>query len=217
RRGRTSSAPSRPSSTLRNTDHWPMSDSRTSIAGLAALLCASVVLHSAPPPQTPPPARRNVVLFVADGLRRGSVNPDDAPALWALRTQGVDFENSHSVFPTFTTANASAIATGHQLGDTGDFSNTIWPGFAIFDTGNFGLDAGTPVPFIENNRILADLDDHFGGNYLGEPTLLSLARAQGYRTAVVGKVGPVAIQDAAAIAPVGGAFPAFPETVLIDD
>jgi hypothetical protein len=108
------------------------------------------------------------------------VNQADTPALWRVRTQGVHFENSHSVFPTFTTANASSIATGHQIGDTGDFSNTIWTGYATFDTGNFGLAPGTAVPFIENDRVLADLTDHFGGNYLDETTLLAAARAAGY-------------------------------------
>ena len=43
----------------------------------------------------------------------------------AVRDQGVNFANPHSLFPTFTTANASGMATGHYLGDTGDFSNTI--------------------------------------------------------------------------------------------
>ena len=180
----------------------------------AALALLSIGIGTA---QTPQPPRRNVVLFIADGLRYGSVNKDDTPALWTVRTEGVNFENGHSVFPTFTTANASAIATGHQLGDTGNFSNTIWPGFASFDTGNFGLDAGTPVPFIENNRVLADLNDHFGGNYLGEASLLALARAQGYSTAAVGKVGPVGIQDLTAIGPANGAFPSFTESVLVDD
>src|ERR1700710_2643486 len=72
--------------------------------------------------------RRNVIIFVADGLRRGSVNAADMPTFLRIRQTGVDFRNSHSVFPTFTTANASAIATGHGLGDTGDYSNTIYPG-----------------------------------------------------------------------------------------
>ena len=60
---------------------------------------------------------RNVIIFVADGLRYGSVNPEDAPTLYELRRQGTHFSNSHAVFPTFTTPNASAIATGHYLGD----------------------------------------------------------------------------------------------------
>jgi hypothetical protein len=45
------------------------------------------------------------------------------PAMAAVREVGVNFKNPHSVFPTFTTANASAMATGHQLGDTGNYSN----------------------------------------------------------------------------------------------
>jgi predicted AlkP superfamily pyrophosphatase or phosphodiesterase len=69
--------------------------------------------------------KNNVIIFVADGLRRGSVNATDMPTFLKLRTSGVDFRNSHSVYPTFTTANASAIATGHGLGDTGDYSNAI--------------------------------------------------------------------------------------------
>jgi len=161
--------------------------------------------------------RRNVIVFVADGLRHGSVNQRDTPALWQIRTQGVHFRNSYSLFPTFTTANASAIATGHALGDTGDFSNALWVGHATFDTGNYGLASGTPVPFIENNQQIGDLDAHFGGNYLGEMTLLAMARAHGYSTAAVGKLGPTAIQDASVVAPVNGKFPSSPESIVIDD
>jgi arylsulfatase A-like enzyme len=168
--------------------------------------------------QTPSqPARRNVIIFVADGLRHGSVNKTDTPALWRVRTEGVHFENSHSVFPTFTTANASSIATGHQIGDTGDFSNTIWTGYAAYDTGNFGASPGTAVPFIENDRILADLDDHFGGNYLGETTLMAAARDAGYVTAAMGKLGPVVVQDAAAVALENKQFPVAPATIFVDD
>src|SRR5262249_49838015 len=143
--------------------------------------------------------RRNVIVFVADGLRRGSVTAEETPALWRVRQQGVDFSNSHSVFPTFTMANASAIATGHWLGDPGIFSNTIRPGFSMFDTGNFNLLPGTPVPFLENDQVLSDLDDHFGGDVLPFETFLAAARGQGYRTAAIGKVGPVALQDVAAM------------------
>jgi predicted AlkP superfamily pyrophosphatase or phosphodiesterase len=53
------------------------------------------------------------------------VNDAAAPNLSALAGQGVSLVNGHSLFPTFTMANASAIATGHYLGDTGAFSNTL--------------------------------------------------------------------------------------------
>ncbi len=178
------------------------------------VLCGGVVL-SATPRQTAP--KRNVIIFVADGLRHDSVTAADTPALWAVRTKGVHFAESHSVFPTFTTANASAIATGHGLGDTGDFSNTIWTGYPTFDTGAFGLAPGTPVPFVENDRILANLNGHFNGNYLGHDTFMAMARANGYRTASIGKLGPAAIQDVTSIAPVDDGFPPALPGIVIDD
>jgi hypothetical protein len=45
--------------------------------------------------------------FVADGLRPGMVDERTAPAMAALLARGVRFTNTHSLFPTFTTANAS--------------------------------------------------------------------------------------------------------------
>src|SRR5579871_781762 len=81
-----------------------------------------------------PQQRRNVIIFVADGLRYGSINEKDTPALWYVRQHGVHFANSHSLFPTFTTVNAASIATGHGVGDTGDFGNTLWVGYPVFET-----------------------------------------------------------------------------------
>src|SRR5689334_13956838 len=75
--------------------------------------------------------KRNVIIFVADGLRAGSVNATDAPTMLSLRSKGVFFQNSHSIFPTFTMPNGSAIATGHTQGDTGAVTNSIYVGFPI--------------------------------------------------------------------------------------
>src|SRR5476649_1273446 len=111
----------------------------------------------------------NVVLFIPDGLRALIVDQNTAPTMAALRDAGVSFKNSHSLFPTFTTANASAMATGHYLGDTGDFSNIIYVGHPV-------AAGGTVTPFIENDAVLGDLDAHFAGNYLDEITLLQAAR-----------------------------------------
>lgn len=131
----------------------------------------------------------NVILFVADGLRALMVNPDTAPTMYAFKRDGVWFKNSHSLFPTFTTANASALATGHYLGDTGDFSNTIYSGFPLANAN------GSTTPFLENDAVLGEMNEHFAGNYLNEESLLAAARAAGYSTAAVGKLGPTAIQD----------------------
>jgi arylsulfatase A-like enzyme len=159
---------------------------------------------------------RNIVIFVFDGLRAGSVNAVDSPTMFWIRNHGVSFANSHSLFPTFTTANASAIATGHYLGDTGDYSNQIYIGHPVFLDGNFGRPPGSYAPYVENNRVLGDLDAQFNGNYLNEETLLAAARKREFSTASVGKMGPVAIQDVSQLNPVHGGF-AVPQTIIIDD
>lgn len=164
-----------------------------------------------------PTARRNIIIFVADGLRHDSVNAVDAPTLLALRQHGVHFVNSHSLFPTLTTPNAAAIATGHYLGDTGDFSNTEYVGFPVFNHGDFGKPAGSPTPFLENDLVLGDLDEHSpGGNFLNEDSLLALARQHGFNTAAIGKLGPVAIQDVTQLEPAHRQF-RIPQTVILDD
>jgi arylsulfatase A-like enzyme len=127
---------------------------------------------------------RNLVLFIPDGLRALKVNPETAPAMAEVRDKGVNFKNSHSLFPTFTMANGSAMSTGHYLGDTGVFSNTIFTGYTSVPAGD------TVVPFIENDAVLGDIDEHFNGNYLNEETLLKMARQKGFSTAAIGKLGP---------------------------
>src|SRR5258707_1058490 len=132
---------------------------------------------------------RTLILFVPDGLRGRIVTPQTAPAMAEVRDKGVNFRNSHSLFPTFTTANASAMSTGHYLGDTGDFSNTIYTGYPV------AAAADTVVPFLESDPVLHDVDEHFGGNYANEDAVLKLARDKGYSTATIGKVGPALIFD----------------------
>ncbi len=131
----------------------------------------------------------NVILFVPDGLRGRIVTAETAPAMAEVRDRGVNFKNSHSMYPTFTTANASSMATGHYLGDTGDFANTIYTGYPVAAAN------GTVTPFLEVNPIILDADAHFGGDYLNEQTILKMARAKGFSTAALGKVGPTLIFD----------------------
>src|SRR6195256_1598859 len=117
-------------------------------AGLTVLAAATAFAQNNTP--------RNLILFVPDGLRARIVSPQTAPAMAEVRDKGVNFKNSHSMFPTFTMANGSAMATGHYLGDTGTFSNTIYTAFTSVPAGQ------TLVPFIENDAVLAGVDDHFG-------------------------------------------------------
>ena len=76
-----------------------------------------------------------------------------------------------------------------MLGDTGDFSNTIYAGFEVPGAGN------SLTPFLENDAVLGDIDEHFAGSYLNEATILKLARDKGYSTAAIGKIGPALIFD----------------------
>ena len=164
---------------------------RLSVVATACLQLAvgQTILASHAIAQTPAARPHNVVLFVADGLRFRMVDDNTAPTLAAIAREGVSLRNSHALFPTFTTANASGMATGHMVGDTGDFSNTIDAGFEVPGAGN------SLTPFLESDAVLGDIDEHFSGNYLDEATILKLARDKGYSTASVGKIGPVLIFD----------------------
>ena len=133
--------------------------------------------------------QRNLILFVPDGLRAALVSPQTAPAMAEVRDKGVNFANPHSLFPTFTMANASGMSTGHFLGDTGVFSNTIYVGFPTAHAAN------AVTPFIENDAVLGDIDAHFSGNFVDEDAVLFAARHQNFSTAAIGKVGPTLMFD----------------------
>lgn len=150
-------------------------------AGLIALSASAAFAQNSTP--------RNLILFVPDGLRGRIVTPQTAPAMAEVRDKGVNFRNPHSLFPTFTMANGSAMATGHYLGDTGTFSNTIYTAYPVAHAND------TVTPFIEVDPVLLDIDEHFGGDYLNEETLLKMARAQGLSTAAIGKLGPTFLFD----------------------
>jgi hypothetical protein len=152
---------------------------------VAAMLIAGFVFHPAHAGAQQP---RNVVLFVPDGLRALLVTPESAPTMAAVRDQGVNFKNPHSLFPTFTMANSSGLSTGHFLGDTGVFSNTLFSGYPVPPT-------NTVTPFIENNAILGNIDAHFGGSFISEESVIAAARLKDLSTAAIGKLGPTLLFD----------------------
>jgi type I phosphodiesterase/nucleotide pyrophosphatase len=153
------------------------------------IILGQVALGSPAVAQAQASRPHNVVLFIADGLRFRMVDDNTAPTVAALARQGVTLRNGHALFPTFTMANASGMATGHLLGDTGAFSNTIYAGFEVPGAGN------SLTPFLESDVVLGDVDEHFAGNYLDEATILKLARDKGYSTASIGKIGPALMFD----------------------
>lgn len=168
----------------------------------AKLLAVALTLFGAVPSMAySGTATHNVVIFVADGLRYASVTPETAPTMYHLKSQGVDFTNSHAMYPTLTTANASAIATGHYLGDTGDYANVMFTGFPVAAKG------GSEVVFLEDDAVLREMKQHFDAGYMGTASLICAAARAGYATAIVGKVGPAAIQGIGCL----------DSTILIDD
>jgi hypothetical protein len=169
---------------------------------------AAIVLLSLATTSSAQEAPHNLLLFVPDGLRAKIVDATSAPALARLRDEGVNFVNSHSVFPTFTTANASAFATGHLLGDSGDFGNYIYSGFPVASSNN------TVTPFLESDPVLREVERHFPQGYLNEASILALASSR-YSTASIGKLGPAAIFALASLDP--PADETAQQTLIVDD
>src|SRR5437870_13155562 len=71
------------------------------------------------------PIRRgeHVVVVVWDGMRPDFVSEQTTPALWKLAQRGVTFRNHHSVFPSATIVNGTAINTGVYPDRSGVLAN----------------------------------------------------------------------------------------------
>ena len=71
------------------------------------------------------PIRRgeHVVVVVWDGMRPDFVSEQSTPALWKLAHRGVTFRNHHSVFPSATIVNGTAINTGVYPDRSGVLAN----------------------------------------------------------------------------------------------
>ena len=122
----------------------------------------------------PGKARLNLV-FILDGLRPDSINSEDTPSLFKFRQEGVNYSNGHSVFPTVTRVNATAIATGTYPGTNGIVGNTLY------------------VPKVNPNRAfnnddyknLLKLDEVTEGNMVLVKSLGELLHARGMKLAAV--------------------------------
>jgi arylsulfatase A-like enzyme len=123
----------------------------------------------------PPAVSRLVIVFVVDGLRPDSITPEDTPTLFRLRAEGVDFADSHAVFPTVTRVNAAALVTGTQPGTNGILGNQMYVP-ALDPARAFGTDDAA--------RLLA-LDRVTGGRLVLAPTLAERLQAHGLALAAV--------------------------------
>ena len=120
-------------------------------------------------------ARLNLV-FVLDGLRPDSINPEDTPNIYKLRQQGVNYVNGHSVFPTVTRVNTAAISTGVYPGTNGILSNSMYVS-GVNPTRSFSTDVYAD---------LLKLDQVTGGKLVLVKSLGELLEARGVKLAAVG-------------------------------
>lgn len=137
-----------------------------------------------------PKGKRFVIVFVVDGVRPDAITPELTPTLFRLRSEGANFTNSHSVFPTVTRVNAAAIGTGMHPGSTGILGNQM---FAAAVDPRRALDTG-------NHRRLLELDQATGGRLVLTETLGERLHAQGLSLASVssGSTGSALLTNARA-------------------
>ncbi|HSH38903.1 MAG TPA: alkaline phosphatase family protein, partial [Chthoniobacterales bacterium] len=119
---------------------------------------------------------RRVVLVVWDGMRPDMVTEEHTPTLWKLRDEGVWFANHHSVYPTMTQVNGTAIAIGAYPNRTGLLANREYrPAIRaekMIDTAF--------------EELVRKGDEVSGGKYLALPTVAEQVRAAGRSTVVAG-------------------------------
>src|SRR6202011_117139 len=121
-----------------------------------------------------PAQDRHVVVVVWDGMRPDFVSEQNTPALWNLAQSGVTFRNHHSVYPSATIVNGTAINTGVYPNHSGllanhDYRPEINPKSSID---------------VENARVVRKGDELSGGKYIAVSTIAELIHRGGGRTAI---------------------------------
>ena len=117
---------------------------------------------------------KHVVVVVWDGMRPDFVNEQNTPALWKLAQRGVTFRNHHSVYPSVTIVNGTAINTGVYPNHSGIFANHDY--LPAID-GKKSLD-------VESAAVVGKGDAVSSGKYLRVPTIAEVVHEHGGRTAI---------------------------------
>jgi arylsulfatase A-like enzyme len=113
---------------------------------------------------------RHVVVVVWDGMRPDFVTEQNTPALWKLAREGVTFRNHHSVYPSATMVNGTALVTGIYPGRNGIIANHVYR--PEIDP-HHAIDVELP-PVVKKG------DEVSRGKYISVPTIAELVqRARG--------------------------------------
>jgi predicted AlkP superfamily pyrophosphatase or phosphodiesterase len=133
---------------------------------------------------------RIVVLMVWDGLRPDFVTQRDTPNLFQMAREGVRFDKHHSIFPTLTMVNATALATGAPPGINGLEGNNFYlPPSAETPKGQIVSAEGTKAILNLNGAA------EFKGRLIGLDTIAQEVAREGGYVAVIGKQGPTSVFD----------------------
>src|ERR1041384_6796865 len=119
---------------------------------------------------------RHVVVVVWDGMRPDFVSEQNTPTLWKLAKNGVIFKNNHSVYPSATIVNGTAINTG------------VYPDRSVILANHdylSAIDSKKSVD-VENVGVVRKGDKATHGKYVGAPTIAELVHEKGGETPIAG-------------------------------
>jgi arylsulfatase A-like enzyme len=117
---------------------------------------------------------RHVVVVVWDGMRPDFVSEQNTPTLWKLAHEGVTFRNHHSVYPSATMVNGTAIVTGVYPGENGIIANHVY---------RQEIDPRHAID-VEIPSVVSKGDDLSGGKYISVPTIAEFIQRAGGRTVI---------------------------------
>ena len=117
---------------------------------------------------------RHVVVVVWDGMRPDFISEQNTPALWKLSREGVAFRNHHSVYPSATMVNGTALVTGIYPGKNGIIANHVY---------RPDIDPRHAID-VELPPVVKKGDELSGGKYISVPTVAELVQRAGGRTVI---------------------------------
>ena len=117
---------------------------------------------------------KHVVVVVWDGMRPDFVSQQNTPTLWKLAQSGVIFSKHHSVYPSATIVNGTAINTGVYPDHSGILANRDYES---------AINARKSVD-VEAQEIVLSGDSRSGGKYVGVPTVAELIHQSGGKSAI---------------------------------
>jgi arylsulfatase A-like enzyme len=136
------------------------------VLAVACGLCA--ILSAAQTSNQP----RHVVVVVWDGMRPDFVSEQNTPTLWKLAHEGVTFRNHHSVYPSATMVNGTALITGVYPGTNGIIANHVY---------RTDIDSRQAID-VENPEVVKRGDELSGGKYISLATIAELVQRAAGRT-----------------------------------